>query len=205
VKNGRERSSALRGLREMERQVGSVRGTRWTAGLGAGHKVARRARRSRGRSSRCTVAVESRGLVGGRAEHAGFGGLPTNHRRTVSWFGPQNQVRRPNTTETGSGCVGKLRSGGHATGSHGLRREDAGCGEGVAIRWQDPQTLHKCPCVGCTASSLVRGSRVIYHTGGTRYISHECGWMALSLRDLGFHFPPPISHFPKTFCSPFLV
>jgi hypothetical protein len=77
VKNGRERSSALRGLREMERQVGSVRGTRWTAGLGAGHMVERRARRSHGRSSRCTVAVESRGLAGGRTEHAGFGGLPT--------------------------------------------------------------------------------------------------------------------------------
>jgi hypothetical protein len=77
VKNGRERSSALRGLREMERQVGSVRGTRWIAGLGAGHMVARRARRSRRRSSRCTVAVESRGLAGGRAEHAGFGGFPT--------------------------------------------------------------------------------------------------------------------------------
>jgi hypothetical protein len=72
-----ERSSALRGLREMERQVCSVRGTRWTAGLGAGHMVARRARRSRGRLSRCTVAVESRGLAGGRAEHAGFSGLPT--------------------------------------------------------------------------------------------------------------------------------
>jgi hypothetical protein len=77
VKNGRERSSALSGLREMERQVGSVRGTRWTAGLGAGHMVARRARQSHGRSSRCKVAVESRGLAGGRAEQAGFGGLPT--------------------------------------------------------------------------------------------------------------------------------
>jgi hypothetical protein len=77
VKNKRERSSVLRGLREMERQVGSVRGTRWIAGLGAGHMVARRARRSRGRPSRCTVAVESRGLAGGRAEHAGFGSLPT--------------------------------------------------------------------------------------------------------------------------------
>jgi hypothetical protein len=77
VKNGRETSSALRGLRVMERQVGSVRGTRGTAGLGAGHMVARRARRSHGRSSRCTVAAESRGLAGGRAEHAGFGGLPT--------------------------------------------------------------------------------------------------------------------------------
>jgi hypothetical protein len=77
VKNGRERSSTLRGLREMERQVGSVRGTRWTTGLGEGHMVARRARRSHGLSSRCTVVVESRGLAGGRTEHAGFGGLPT--------------------------------------------------------------------------------------------------------------------------------
>jgi hypothetical protein len=35
------------------------------------------ARRSRGRSSRCTVVVQSRGLAGGRAEHAGFCGFPT--------------------------------------------------------------------------------------------------------------------------------
>jgi hypothetical protein len=153
VKNGRERSSALRGLREMERQVGSVRGTRWTAGLGAGHMVARRARRSHGRTSRCTVVVESRGLMGGQAAHAGFGSLPTKPSEDGFLVGPQNKVRRPNTTETGSGHVGKLRSGGHAAGSHGLRREDAGCGKGVAVRWQDPQTLPKCPCVGCIASS----------------------------------------------------
>jgi hypothetical protein len=111
---------------------------------------------------------------------------PQNHRRTVSWFGPKKQVRRPNTTETGSGRVGKLRSGGHVAGSHGLRREDAGCGEGIA-------------------SSGVRGSRVIYHTGGTRYISHECEWMALSLRDLGFHFPPSISLFPRLFSPLFFT
>jgi hypothetical protein len=36
-----------------------------------------RARRSHGQSSRCTVAVESSGLAGGRTEHARFGGLPT--------------------------------------------------------------------------------------------------------------------------------
>jgi hypothetical protein len=56
---------------------------------------------------------------------------PQNHRRTVAWFGPQNQVRSPNTMETRSGRVGKLRSGGHTTRSHGLRRKDAGCDEGV--------------------------------------------------------------------------
>jgi hypothetical protein len=46
-------------------------------GPGAGHMVARRARRSHGQSSWCTVAVKSSGLVGGRTEHAGFGGFPT--------------------------------------------------------------------------------------------------------------------------------
>jgi hypothetical protein len=61
----------------MESKVGSVRGTQWTAGLGAGHMVAIRARRSHGESSRSTVAVESSGLAGGRTEHAGFGDLPT--------------------------------------------------------------------------------------------------------------------------------
>jgi hypothetical protein len=61
----------------MERQLGSVRGTRWTAGLGAGHMVVTRARRSHGQSSRCTVVVESSGLMGGRTKHTEFGGLPT--------------------------------------------------------------------------------------------------------------------------------
>jgi hypothetical protein len=46
-------------------------------GTRCGHMVARRARQSHGRSSRCTVAVESRGLAGGRTAHEGFGGLPT--------------------------------------------------------------------------------------------------------------------------------
>jgi hypothetical protein len=77
--------------------------------------------------------------LGGRPGRA-RGVCPQNHRMTISWFGPQNQVRRPNTTETGSRRVGKLRSGGYAAGSHGLRQDDAGCGKGVAVRWQDPQT-----------------------------------------------------------------
>jgi hypothetical protein len=47
-------------------------------------------------------------LAGGQVEHAGFGGLPTKPSEDVSWFGPQNQVRRPNTTETGSGRVGRF-------------------------------------------------------------------------------------------------
>jgi hypothetical protein len=46
-------------------------------GTRCGSHGGRQARRSRGQLSRCTVAVESRGFAGGRAEHAGFGGLPT--------------------------------------------------------------------------------------------------------------------------------
>jgi hypothetical protein len=30
-----------------------------------------------------------------------------------------------------------------------------------------------------------------------------CGWLSLSLRDLGFHFPPSISFFLDYFSSPF--
>jgi hypothetical protein len=39
---------AVRGLRGVERQVGSARGTRWPTGSSAGRMVARRSRRSRG-------------------------------------------------------------------------------------------------------------------------------------------------------------
>jgi alkylation response protein AidB-like acyl-CoA dehydrogenase len=39
---------ALRGLRGVERQIGSAGGTRWPAGSSAGRMVTRKARRSRG-------------------------------------------------------------------------------------------------------------------------------------------------------------
>jgi hypothetical protein len=117
VNNGRERSSALRGLREMERQVGLVRGTRWTVGLGAGHMVARRARRSRGRSSRCTVAVKSRGLAGGRAEHAGFGGLTTKPSEDgfLVWASkPSPKAPHEDTRRDRMACVGRTRGAAKA-------------------------------------------------------------------------------------------
>jgi hypothetical protein len=51
VSAGEERARkvlALWGLRGVERQVGSARGTRWPAGSSAGRMVARKARQSRG-------------------------------------------------------------------------------------------------------------------------------------------------------------
>jgi hypothetical protein len=74
VKNGRERSLALRGLREMERQVGSVRGTRWTAGLGAGHI---------GDTSKTKSWTIEPVHGGGRVKW--FGGRP-DRARGVWWF-----------------------------------------------------------------------------------------------------------------------
>jgi hypothetical protein len=136
VKNGRERFSALRGLWEMERQVGSVRGTRWTAGLGAGHIVARRARRSHGRSSRCTVAVESRVLAGGQAEHAGFGGLPTKPSEDgfLVWASkpsPKNQHDGDGIRACREASKRRTRDGiaWLVSGGHGVRRR---CGRPMA-------------------------------------------------------------------------
>jgi hypothetical protein len=130
VKNGRERSSALMCLREMERQVGSLQGTRWTAGLGAGHMVAIRARRSHGQSSLCTVAVESSGLSGGRTKHAGFGGLPTKPSEGLKTKSEGPTRRRWDPGMSGSfeaedtrrdrmACVGRTRGAAKAWPSNG--------------------------------------------------------------------------------------
>jgi hypothetical protein len=69
---------ALRGLRGVERQVGSARGTRWLAGLSAGRMVARKERRSRGQEP-----VQG---SGSRRESAlgVCGGSPQN--RQVTWL-----------------------------------------------------------------------------------------------------------------------
>jgi hypothetical protein len=133
VKNGRQRSSALRGLREMERQVGSVRGTGWTTGLGAGHMVARRARRSRGQSSQCTVAVESRGLAGGRAEHAGFIG-----GRFLS-LGLKTKSKGPTRRRQDPGMSGSFE----AEDTHRDRMACVGRTRGAVKAWPSDAKTHK--------------------------------------------------------------
>jgi hypothetical protein len=75
---------ALRGLRGVERQVGSSRGTRWPAGSSAG-MVTRKARRCCDRSW-CRVAAHDRSL------HAGFA---ADHHKTsrVTWLGHKTDER----------------------------------------------------------------------------------------------------------------
>jgi hypothetical protein len=64
---------------------------------------------------------------------------PQNHRRTVSWFGPQNQVRGPNTTETGSGVSGSFEA-------EDTRRDRMACvrrTRGAAKAWSSDDKTHK--------------------------------------------------------------
>jgi hypothetical protein len=47
---------------------------------------------------------------------------------------PQNQDRRLGGRRRDPGMLTSFDAGGHVTGSHGLRREDADCGYGVVVR-----------------------------------------------------------------------
>jgi hypothetical protein len=75
VKNGRERSSALRGLREMERQVGSVRGNPVNGGTRCGPHG--------GDTSKTKSWTIEPVHGGGRVKW--FGGRP-DRARAVWWF-----------------------------------------------------------------------------------------------------------------------
>jgi hypothetical protein len=81
---------ALRGLRGVERQVGSARGTWWPAGSSAGRMVARKSRRSRRPKS-----VQGSGPQPESARGV-YGGSPENRR--VTWLG--------NKTKTGGSAGG---------------------------------------------------------------------------------------------------
>jgi hypothetical protein len=118
---------ALRGLRGVERQVVLTRGTQWPVGSSAAvwwqEKQDEVIDRSRWR-----VAAHDRSL------HAGVcGGSPENRR--VTWLSHKTKTRG----SAGGDGIRARRSfdvGGRVAGSWGLRREDAVCGDGVAVRWR---------------------------------------------------------------------
>jgi hypothetical protein len=104
---------ALRGLRGVDKQVGSARGTRWLAGSSAGSMVARKARWSRGQEP-----VQG---SGSRPESACgvCSGSPQNRR--VTWLSHKTKTGG-SAGRDGSMRTERLRSGGHSSGSQGLRR-----------------------------------------------------------------------------------
>jgi hypothetical protein len=72
-------------------------------------------------------------LGGGRAEHAGFGGLPTKPSEDgfLVWASQQSlKAQRDGDRVRACREASKQRTRG---GSHGLHREDARCGEGMAV------------------------------------------------------------------------
>jgi hypothetical protein len=82
------------------------------------------------------------------------GGSPENHRVTRlshkaeaedrAWLSGQN---RPDQFEVAGRQ--KLRGGGHASGSQGLRRCYAKCGRRASVRWCYKDKFPRCPCWVC--------------------------------------------------------
>jgi hypothetical protein len=104
---------ALRSLRGVERQVGLTWGTWWPVGSSAAAWWQEKEDGVVDRS-RCRVAAHDRSL------HAGFAAVDHKTVGLLGWATkPRSEARR---AETGSGRVEKLRSGGHASTSQGLRQ-----------------------------------------------------------------------------------
>jgi hypothetical protein len=160
------------GLQVWRRLVGLVRGTRWPAGSSMGRMVARTARWSRGRflswatksrSSRDFVGVKSWVVIG--RGYIKFARFAVVHQKTIGLLGWATKSRpktgrgwQAKTGLTGLenwtdrfGVAGhrKLRGGGHASGSQGLRRGYEKCGHRASIRWCYEDKFPKCPWLVC--------------------------------------------------------
>jgi hypothetical protein len=128
-----------RGLQVWRRQIGFIRGTRWPVESSAGRMVAKTARWSHGRflgwaskprSSRDYMGAESWVAIGGG--YTEFVGFPMVHQKTTWFLGWSTKPRLKNWRWSCSSSrpvwpvcddvVRRLRSGGHASGSQGLRR-----------------------------------------------------------------------------------
>jgi hypothetical protein len=157
---------ALRGLLGVEGQVGSARWTRWSNGIMCGPHGSKKARWSHGHelvqgysigllgwvTQKSKIKSWTIGLLGWvtqkKSMHAEFAMV---HHKTVRLLGwvtqPRPEARRD------PGAPRSFDAGGHATGSRGLRREDADCSEGVTARWTYPSLDHITP-EGCVSSFM---------------------------------------------------
>jgi hypothetical protein len=109
---------ALRGLRGVERQVGSARGTRWPAGSSAGRMVARKASRSC-RSEPLQVSdsqlKSTRGVCGGSPQNRQVNWLSHKTKTGGSAVGYGIRARREvsmptNTWRDRRACIGRMRT-----------------------------------------------------------------------------------------------
>jgi hypothetical protein len=138
----------------VERQVGSARWTRLPNEIKCGLYGGKQRKTKSGTVSWLSLKtkVES-GRRGGQVM-SGIGveaaprprGLRRSTTKLLGFLGcatkPRPEARR---TETGSGRVERLRSGGHASGSQGLRRGEARCGRRASVRWcydENSQSAH---------------------------------------------------------------
>jgi hypothetical protein len=119
---------ALWGLQGVERQVGLTRGTRWPAESSVGHMVAKKARRSRRsepvQGSGSQTEVYTQGLQRFTTKPSSYLVEPQNQDR---WLGGWR--RDPSASRSFNAC-------GCMEGSQGLHRDDAVCGDGVAVQWR---------------------------------------------------------------------
>jgi hypothetical protein len=175
---------ALRGLRGVERQVGSARGTRWPAGSSAGRMVARKARRSRGQEP-----VQGSGSQP-KSTRGVYSGSPQN--RSSYLVEPQNQdlrlgrwrrdpARREASKQRTRVGIARLASRLSEVQLSGIRL--------MVLRREFP----KCPSGACILVLCNRGGFVFRLSP---YILRGERMAAISRNPSSFSFPIFPSYFP---------
>jgi hypothetical protein len=142
---------ALRGLRKVERQVGSARGTRWPAGSSAGRMVARKARWSRGQEpvqGSGSRPESTRGVCGGSAQNRRVTWLSHKTKTGASVIGDEIWACRETSKRRTRAGIARLASRLSEVRSPGIHP--------MVLR----QEFSKCPSGACILVLCNRGSFV---------------------------------------------